>query len=256
MTSEPSAELAGALGHLGIRGLAADLDDFVAQAKKERWSPVEQIERLVEVERMDRARRSLERRTARSRIGSFKPLADFDWSWFRSVDRDAIDRVMKLGFVDEGANVVIVGPHGIGKTTILQNICHQAVVEGHTVLFTTASRLIGDVTGTDSPSTLHRRLKYYTRMAVLAVDELGYLSYDQRAADLLFEIISRRHEAGKPVLISTNLPFREWSSVFPHATCTIALVDRLTHRADVLKLDAESWRRKESQERAERHSAE
>ena len=159
---------------------------------------------------------------------------------------------MKLRFVDEGANVVVLGPHGIGKTTILQNICHQAVVGGHTVLFTTASKLIGDVTGTDSPTVLHRRLKYYSRMSVLAIDELGYLSYDQRAADLLFEIISRRHEAKKPVLISTNLAFRDWGTVFPHATCTVALVDRLTHRADIVNLDAESWRRKESKERADR----
>lgn len=252
MTSEAITD---ALTELGIRGLAADLDAFIACAKKERWSASELVEKLVEVERADRARRSLERRSTRSRVGAFKPLTDFDWSWFRSVDRDAIDRIMKLGFVDEGANVVIVGPHGVGKTTLLKNICHQAVIAGHTVLFTSASKLIGDVTGTDSPSTLHRRLRHYVSMSVLAIDELGYLSYDQHAADLLFEIVSRRHEAGKPVLISTNLAFREWGTVFPHATCTVALVDRLTHRADVLKLDAESWRRKESQERAERHVA-
>lgn len=251
MTSEPIAD---ALTDLGFRGLAADLEAFIARAKKERWSTTELIEQLVEVERVDRARRSLERRATRSKVGAFKPLTDFDWGWFRSVDRDAIDRVMKLDFVDEGANVVIVGPHGIGKTTLLKNICHQAIIAGQTVLFTTASKLIGDVTGTDSPSMLHRRLKYYVRMSVLAIDELGYLSYDQRAADLLFEIVSRRHEVGKPVLISTNLAFREWNTVFPHATCTVALVDRLTHRADVIKLDAESWRRKESQERAERHA--
>jgi DNA replication protein DnaC len=253
MTSDATIE---ALNDLGIRGLAAELDAFVARAGKERWSTTELIEHFIDIERTDRARRSLERRTARSRVGAFKPLADFDWSWFRSVDRDALDRVMKLDFVRDGANVVVVGPHGIGKTTILKNVCHQAIVAGHTVLFTTASKLIGDVTATDSPSTLHRRLKYYVRASVLAIDELGYLSYDQRAADLLFEIVSRRHEVGKPVLISTNLAFREWGTVFPNATCTVALVDRLTHRADVIKLDAESWRRKEAQERAERQASE
>ncbi len=92
-------------------------------------------------------------------------------------------------------------------------------------------------------------------MSVLAIDELGYPSYGQRAADLLFEFISRRHEAHKPVLISSNLAFRDWTTVFPHATCTVALVDRLTHRADVIRLDAESWRRKESIERNERNAA-
>src|SRR5690606_13568532 len=98
-TTMTSEAITDALTELGIRGLAADLDAFIARAKKERWSASELVEKLVEVERADRARRSLERRSTRSRVGAFKPLTDFDWSWFRSVDRDAIDRIMKLGFV-------------------------------------------------------------------------------------------------------------------------------------------------------------
>ena len=96
---------------------------------------------------------------------------------------------------------------------------------------------------------LDRRFKHYASRTILSIDELGYLAYDNRAADLLFEVVSRRHRAGKPILMSTNLAFKEWPSVFPHATCTVALVDRLTHRADIIKLEGESWRRKEARER-------
>lgn len=187
---------------------------------------------------------------ARSRIGEFKPLSDFDWSWYQEIDRDAIDGAMKGDYVRDGGNIILMGPHGVGKTTIIKNLCHQAILSGQTVLFTSASRLLNDLTGTDSPSTLHRRLMYYGRMHVLAIDELGYLSYDQRAADLFFQIISRRHEAKKPVLISTNLAFKDWDTVFPNATSTVALIDRLTHRAETINIVAESWRRKESKERS------
>lgn len=249
MTSDAQTALARHLEELTLRGVAEDIDAFLALGRKQRWSPIECLQHLVNVERADRSRRSLERRTTRSRVGDFKPLADFDWPWFRRVDRAMIDRAMKLDFVRDNANLVLVGPHGVGKTTILQNVCHQAVLNGHTVHFATASRLLGDLTSTDSPSALHRRLKHYAGIGILAIDELGYLSYDQRAADLLFEVINRRHTAKKPVLVSTNLAFRDWNSVFPHAACTVALVDRLTHRADVIVLDADSWRRKEAQER-------
>ncbi len=158
MSSDVHRRIAADLNDLGIRGVADELTALLAQAKKERWSHDELLEHLVDVERVDRARRSLERRTARSRIGDFKPLVDFDWDWFREVDRDLVDRVMKMRVVDEGANVIVIGPHGVDKTTLLKNLCDQAAIAGHTVLFTTASRLIGDVTDTDSPSTLHRRL--------------------------------------------------------------------------------------------------
>ena len=84
------------------------------------------------------------------------------------------------------------------------------------------------------------------------MDELGYLSYDSRAADLLFEIVTRRYDAHKAIALTTNLAFKDWTTVFPHATFTLALVDRLTHRADIIKIAGDSWRRKEAQERQER----
>lgn len=247
-----SSDLKTTLVDVGLRGLEASLDDFVARASKGRWSPIQQLEELVRIETLDRARRSLERRQARSRIGAFKPMEDFDWNWPSKIDRPAVDRVLALTFIDEGANVIIVGAHGLGKTMLLKNIGHQAILRGATVLAVTAAKLLNDLSAQDSPRGLERRIKHYATVAVLCVDELGYLSYDNRAADLLFEVVSRRYAARKPIVLSTNLAFKDWDTVFPHATCTVALIDRLTHRADIIRIEGDSWRRKEAKERLER----
>ena len=93
-----------------------------------------------------------------------------------------------------------------------------------------------------------RRLRRYVQPRLLCIDEVGYLSYDNRYADLLFEVVTRRYDAQKPLLLSTNKAFSEWSEVFPHAACVVTLVDRLIHRAEVIEIDAESYRLKEAKE--------
>lgn len=245
-------ELCEALQALGLRALAADLDGFVSTIGQPRTDVLEVLDRVVRTEREDRDRRSLERRQARSRIGGFKPMDEFDWSWPKSIDRDGIETALKLRFFDDDANIVVVGAHGLGKTMIVKNIAHQAILSGRTVVFTTAARMLGELSGIDSPSKLETRLKHFAQVRLLCVDEVGYLSYDHRAADLFFEVVTRRYEARKPMIVTTNLAFRDWTTVFPQATCTIALVDRLTHRADVFKIEGKSWRRKEARERGNR----
>jgi DNA replication protein DnaC len=251
-TTNPAADLARAFRDLGLRGAADLLDDFVARVTRQRLGPVQMLEELVRIEQLDRARRSLERRQKRAGVGAFKPIADFDWNWPKVIDRDLADRCLALRFLDEGANVILVGAHGLGKTMLLKNIAHQAILGGHAVLVLTAAKLLNDLGSQDSTRALERRLRHYAGIALLCIDELGYLSYDSRAADLLFEVVSRRHEARRPIVMTTNLAFVDWPTVFPNATCTVALVDRLTHRADVLNIEGDSWRHKEARERAAR----
>ena len=129
---------------------------------------------------------------------------------------------------------------------LAKNIAHQAVLVGHTALFTTAADLLLDLNGQETARALERRLRHYTRPTLLVVDELGYLSYDARAADLIFQLVSRRYEH-RSMLITTNLPFKRWDTVFPNASCAVALIDRLTHHAEVLPIEGRSYRRREAE---------
>lgn len=210
---------------------------------------------LFEQEESERQRRSLERRIRGARSGRFKPMADFDWAWPKKADREQIEELLTLAFLAEAGNVVVIGPNGIGKTMIAQNLVHQAVLCGYTALFITASDMLNDLSAQESSAALGRRLRHYSQPTLLAVDEVGYLSYDTRHADLLFEVISRR-SLQRSTIVTTNRAFKEWGAVFPNASCVVALVDRLVHRAEVVELDGESYRLKEAKEREARKAAE
>ena len=228
---------------LNLYGLLAHWDEL---GEDKAW-----VERLLTWEETERQRRSLERRLKAARIGRFKPLADFDWTWLAQCDREAVQELMGLAFLAEPANAILVGPNGVGKSTIARNIAHQALIQGHTVLFTTAGHMLNELAAQDGANALQRRLKHYARPTLLVVDEIGYLSYSNRHADLLFEIVSRRYEE-KSILVTTNKPFSEWGEVFPNASCVVSLVDRLVHKAEILQFEGESYRLKEARERGER----
>ena len=208
---------------------------------------------MLDWEEQQRARRSLERRLSAAHIGHFKPLCDFDWNWPKHCDRAAVEALITLDFLKEAANAVFVGPNGVGKSTIAQNIAHQTLIEGHAVLFTSAGQLLGDLCALDSDSALRRRLRHYARPQLLVIDEVGYLSYSNRHADLLFELISRRYQ-NKSTLVTTNRPFAEWREVFPNAACVVSLVDRLLHHAEIVSIEGDSWRLKEARDRAEQRT--
>ena len=239
-------QLGDDLAMLGLRHTADSLNDLLAHAAKRRLSHTQLLEHIASLEIDDRARRSLERRMSRSRLGRFKAVADFDWSWPKRVDRDAIEAILRLDFLDHAGNVVLVAPQGLGKTTLAKNIGHHAVLAGHSVLFVTAAEMLLDLSGQESARALERRLRHYVRPALLIVDEIGYLSYDSRNADLLFQVISRRYEH-KSVVLTTNLAFADWPTIFPNATSATALIDRLVHHAEVIALEGDSYRRREAQ---------
>ena len=207
------------------------------------------LEPLLEREEAERQQRSLEQRLATSKIGRFKSMADFDYSWPAKLDREQIEELFQMQWLDEGLNLILVGPNGVGKSMIAQNLAYQAIRGGATALFLTASQILNDLAAQEGTRALHHRLRRYYRPKLLVIDELGYLSYDHRHADLLFEIVSRRY-ANKSILITTNKPFAEWNEVFPNATCVVTLVDRLVHHAEIIQIDGESYRFKEAKEQA------
>lgn len=243
------SELVDRLRQLGLRATATQLSDFVARAMKERWGAANLLENVAEIEEKDRARRSLERRLARSRLGRFKPMADFDWAWPAKIDRDRIEGILRLDFLAEARNVVLIAPQGLGKTMIAQNIAHEAILAGHSVLVVTAAQLLLDLGAQDSTRSLDRRLRHYAKQSLLVIDEVGYLAFDNRNADLLFQVVARRYER-KSLVLTTNLPFSEWPTIFPNATCATALIDRVIHHADVIAIEGRSYRLRQAADRA------
>ena len=243
---EHAAELHGLREQAaGLRwhGLLAHWSEVCADPAQAHW-----VAQMLAWEATERSRRSLERRLRAAHIGGFKPLADFDWAWPRQCDRAAVEELMTLDFLKDASNVVLVGPNGVGKTMCACNLGYQAVLAGHTALFITAGQLLGELAALDSDSALRRRLRFYAAPDLLMIDEVGCLSYSNRHADLLFELVSRRYQH-KSTVVTTNRAFAEWGEVFPNAACVVSLIDRLMHRAEVIRIDGESYRAKEAEER-------
>lgn len=242
-------ELAATLARIGLRSTAVSLDAILAKATHGQWSHKRLLEEIALLENQDKARRSLDRRLVRSKIGRFKPIADFEWGWPKQIDRALIERALTLDFLVDGRNLVLVGGNGLGKTMIAKNIAHTAVLAGYCVLQTTAAQLI-DHLQCDSPEMRRRRLAKYIRPQLLCIDEVGYLAFDDHAADLLYRVLGPRCEDRRSTLITTNLGFKQWNIVFPNATCITTIVDRLTHHADVTRIQGESYRAHESEHEA------
>lgn len=226
---------------LGFFGLLEHWDDY----ENEPWVPV-----LLQREEQERQRRSLARRIGAARLQRFKPMADFDWSWPKVCDRGLVEDLFTFGFLAEAANVILVGPNGLGKTMIAKNLAHQAVLAGHSARFVVASDLLNELSSQENGAGLDRKIHKYEAPGLLVIDELAYLSYNQRHADLLYQVMSRRYEE-KSTVITTNKPFAEWNEAFPNASSLVTLIDRLVHKSEIVKIDGPSYRLKEANERAE-----
>ena len=227
---------------LRLYGLQAHWQEFTEEQYP--W-----LEKLLAWEIAERKQRSLEHRLSSAKLGRFKPLSEFDWDWPDKINQTAIHALMQLDFLTEAGNIIFIGSNGVGKSTIAQNLAYQAVMQGHTVLFTTVADMLNNLAAQDGDNALRRRLKHYARPALLVLDEIGYLSYSNRHADLLFEIINRRYEQNS-ILVTTNRPFGEWNEVFPNAACVVSLIDRLVHHSQIIAIEGDSYRMKEAQEQA------
>jgi DNA replication protein DnaC len=247
------SELATSLKALGLFHTAEHLDAFLQKHK--RSAPRDLLQALAADEEAERKRRSLERRNRRCRAGKFVPMADFDWTWPKTIPRQPIEAALTLDFVSAAQNIVLIGPAGVGKTMIAKNLVHTAVLKGYSALFITAAELLNDLAKRETAAALERRLKFYCHStALLCIDELGYISYESRGADLLFQIISRRHER-RSLVLTSNLAFSDWHTVFPNAACTVAMIDRLVEHASIIEIDGPSWRKRNADINAKNRSA-
>ena len=240
---------AEALGSLGFRAPADALRALLTHATKSKLSPAQVCLELAVLEKRERDTRNFEARTQAATLGPMKPLDRFDWTHPRSIDRPLFEELHEtLGFIARGENVLLRGQAGVGKSTLAKHLGHAALAKGHTVRFTTLAAALADLLRQETIPAIERRMRRYTTPEVLILDELGYVPCDSSAADLLFRIVSTRHEH-RAVIITTNLAYKQWGTVFGDAPCLGALVDRFAQHCHVLDVDADSWRDKERLEK-------
>jgi len=246
-TATASRDLAATLS-LGdvLRGLGLDhaasiLDVASQKAITRNDSPTSLLDHLMRDELRVQTERKAQLALKRSSLFPLTTIDTFDFDYPKSIDRALVLRAAALDFIADKANCVFVGPSGVGKTHLANAIGQLACLRGHRVRFTTAADLVNDLVAGQAKNTLQRRLAAWAAYDLLLVDELGYLSFDARGADLLYQVFNRRYQRTSTI-VTTNLPFKEWGKLFPSAAAASAIADRLVHRGLLVRITGKSKR--------------
>jgi DNA replication protein DnaC len=226
---------------LGLLHAAGELDTLAKKAIARSDSPLSLTDALLR----DELRVQLESRAKaalrRSQIFPLTTLDAYDFDYPKAIDRDVVARAATLEFLADRTNVVFVGPSGVGKTHLANALGQLACLRGHRTRFVLAADLVNDLVAAQAKNTLHRRLTAYAAPQLLIVDELGYLSFDTRGADLLYQVFNRRYQRASTI-VTTNLPFKDWAKLFHNAAAASAIADRLVHKGLLVKIEGKSRR--------------
>ncbi len=206
--------------------------------------------RLTELELLDRDRRAIERRIRQARFPVIKSLDSFDFLAIPSLNKILVLELARAEFLTRKENLLLLGNSGTGKTHIALALGLAACQRGHRVRFTTAAALVGELIEARDEKQLRRFQKQLASYELLIIDELGFVPLSKTGAELLFEIISQRYERAA-TLVTSNLPFQEWTEVFGSERLTGALLDRLTHHVHILEMNGDSYRLKQSRRKQE-----
>ena len=201
--------------------------------------------RLSELELIDRHHRMVGRRIKAARFPTVKGLDSFDFNAMPSVNSRLVAQLARCEYIESRENVIAIGNSGTGKTHIALGLGLAACQRGLSVGFTTAAGLVNELVEARDEKRLLNLQKKLFRLKLLIIDELGFVPLSRTGSELLFEIISQRYERGS-VLVTTNLPFDEWTEMFGSERLTGALLDRLTHHVHILEMNGESYRLKQS----------
>jgi len=233
------------LTYLKLPFIREHFEPLARDAAQAHWGHVDYLAGLVEGEALDRQQRAIVRRIRQARFPVIKTLESFQWTWPRKINRLQVQNLFRLKFVEDKANVIILGGVGLGKTHLATALGHAACLKGYSVLFATAVDVINTLAAAQSAGRLKQELNKYLKPTLIILDEIGYLPIDKTGADLLFQIISKRYEQGSIVLTS-NRVFKKWPEIFNNdSTLTSALLDRLLHHAETVLIEGKSYRMKD-----------
>jgi DNA replication protein DnaC len=253
-TVPPQVLLAHHLKSLKLPTFAREYEKVAFECVREQVDHPRYLLRLCELERIDRDRRNMERRIRQAKFPQTKSLDTFDFKAIPSLNKSLVLELARCEWIEHRENCIALGPAGTGKTHTALALGLAACQKNHSVLFVTAAALVHELMEARDERRLRALQKQLARVDSLIIDELGYVPFTAVGSELLFEVISRRYENGA-TLVTSNLPFDEWTSVFGSERLTGALLDRLTHHVHILEMNGESYRLATSKKRARKNSA-
>jgi DNA replication protein DnaC len=253
MSEAPQVLLTHHLKALKLPTFLREHEKLARQCAAEGVAHTGYLLRLAELELLERERRMVERRIRQARFPAVKSLDSFDFAAIPALNKMLVLELARGAYIEQRENVIALGPSGTGKTHVALGLGLAACQKGLAVGFVTAAALVHELLEARDERRLLRLHKQLAAYKLLIVDELGYVPLSPSGAELLFEVFSRRYERG-PVIVTGNLPFDEWTSVFGSERLTGALLDRLTHHVHILEMNGESYRLKTSRRRQRQHA--
>tara|TARA_R110000737_G_scaffold135636_1_gene166674 strand:+ start:328 stop:1092 length:765 start_codon:yes stop_codon:yes gene_type:complete len=248
MTVAPKLLLADHLKTLKLPTFLREYDKLARQCAAEGLDHVQFLARLVELELIDRERRMIERRIKAAKFPATKSLDSFDFKAIPKLNKMQVLELARCNWIDRRENVIALGPSGTGKTHVALGLGLAACQKGLSVSFTTAATLVNEMMEARDERRLLRLQRQLAGVKLLIIDELGFVPLSKTGAELLFELISQRYERGS-TMITSNLPFDEWTETFGTERLTGALLDRLTHHVNILEMNGDSYRLGQSRAR-------
>jgi DNA replication protein DnaC len=248
MTDAPQVLLAHHLKALKLPTFLREYDKLARQCAADGVDHPRYLLRLAELELIDRERRIVERRIKEARFPAVKSLDSFDFTAIPSLNKTLVLELARSEYVARRENVIAVGNSGTGKTHVALGLGLAACQKGLSVGFATAAGLVHELLEARDEKRLVRLQRQLAGYKLLIIDELGYVPLSPTGAELLFEVFSQRYERGATI-VTSNLPFDEWTSVFGSERLTGALLDRLTHHVHILEMNGDSYRLKQSKKR-------
>jgi DNA replication protein DnaC len=243
--------------HLKTLKLPTFLREYEKQARQcaaEGLDHIQFLSRLVEMEMIDRERRMVERRIKAAKFPAAKSLDSFDFKAIPKLNKMQVLELARCEWIERRENVIALGPSGTGKTHVALGLGLAACQKGLPVRFITAATLVSALMEARDERRLLRLQKQLANVKLLIIDELGFVPLSKTGAELLFELISQRYERGA-TMITSNLPFDEWTETFGTERLTGALLDRLTHHVNILEMNGESYRLAQSRARKSNDTA-
>mgnify|MGYP006197475335 FL=1 len=251
MNDAPQILLNHRLKSLRLPTVLREYGKLAKQAAAEGLDHVQFLARLIELEMIDRERRMIERRIKAAKFPAVKSLDSFDFKAIPALNKMQVLELARCEWVERRENVIALGPSGTGKTHIALGLGLSACQKGLSVGFVTAAALVHELMEARDERRLLRLQKQMVSHKLLIIDELGFVPLSKTGAELLFELISQRYERGS-TLITSNLPFDEWTETFGSERLTGALLDRLTHHVNILEMNGESYRLGQSKARQDK----